>query len=103
MSLGAEKTVAWESRKNVKKLLRDLKGEGVSLIALEQDARSIDYKKAHPTLPTALIVGNEVTGLSRNILTLCDTVVEIPMRGNKESLNVSVAAGIALFRLFDRY
>ena len=101
VSLGAEKTVAWGSRKNVRKLLHELKGEGLSLIALEQDARSIDYKKARPTFPAALIVGNEVTGLSRSILQLCDTVVEIPMRGKKESLNVSVAAGIALFRLFD--
>lgn len=114
VSLGAEKSVPWESRKNISALLRELQASGIKIIAVEQDAGAIDYKKVHPhtkrlfgvgvnvRTPTALIFGNEVLGIRKNVLKMCDGIVEIPMRGKKESLNVSVAAGIVLFRLFDR-
>ena len=64
---------------------------------------AIDYKKVAPknTEKWALVLGNEVGGITQEVLQLCDTVIEIPMRGKKESLNVSVAAGIALARLSD--
>jgi len=51
----------------------------------------------------ALILGNEVRGISKNILKKCDKIIQIPMRGKKESLNVSVAAGIALFELIRNF
>ncbi|MSU56513.1 MAG: TrmH family RNA methyltransferase [Candidatus Taylorbacteria bacterium] len=102
VSLGAEKTVVWEARKSLPALLRKLRKEGVAIIAVEQDAHSVDYKKIKIRKPTAFIFGNEVGGISKNILTLSDTIAEIPMRGEKESLNVSVSAGIVLFRLLDR-
>lgn len=101
VSLGAEKYVPWEVKRNLASLLRLLSAKGVSLIALEQDSRSVDYKKVKTKTPVALIMGSEVGGLSRTVLKLCDSIAEIPMRGHKESLNVSVAAGIALFRFFD--
>ncbi|MBX4210690.1 RNA methyltransferase, partial [Candidatus Parcubacteria bacterium] len=66
---------------------------------IEQSKESIDYKKIKPKKSWALILGNEVGGISPAILKKCDVVCEIPMKGKKESLNVSVAAGIALFRL----
>ena len=102
VSLGAEQSVSWEARKTLKVLLQELRERGIKIIAVEQSERSVDYKKIKISTPTALIVGNEVGGIPQNILTLCDSIAEIPMRGHKESLNVSVAAGIILFRLFDK-
>jgi len=99
VSLGAEKLVLWEYHKNILKLLEKLKREKIYLIALEQAKSSIDYKKVKPKIKTTLVLGNEVRGLSKGILNKCDVVAEIPMRGKKESLNVSVAAGIFLFQL----
>ncbi len=68
-------------------------------MAIEQSSRSIDYKKIKIKYPVAILLGNEVKGLSPALLKACDQVAEIPMRGEKESLNVSVAAGVALFRI----
>lgn len=97
-ALGAEKTIAWE-RAEIVPLIEKLKGEGVQMVALEQSPRSVDYKQYDATAPTALILGNEVGGVEKELLELCDAIIEIPMRGAKESLNVSVAAGIVLARL----
>lgn len=101
-ALGAEKTVPWKQVKNPVKLLEELKREGVFIVGLEQDKRARDYKVARPREKTALLLGNEVRGLSKSLRAPCDELIQIPMRGSKESLNVSVAAGIALFCLFDR-
>ena len=101
-ALGAEKTVAWEQEPEVHKVIKFLKLQGVSVIALEQSEKSIDYKKFVPQPKTALILGEERHGITEDILDLCDAVIEIPMKGEKESLNVAVAAGIALYRLLDR-
>lgn len=100
VSLGAEHSVPWEARGNILALLRALKEKGISIIAVEQDAQSVDYTKVNVRGPAALVVGNEVRGLSKAVLKRCDTIAEIPMRGRKESLNVAVAAGVALFRIF---
>ncbi len=98
-ALGAEKTVAWEKYKDIGKLISKLKKEKIKIIALEQSPEAINYKKLKPKYPIALILGNEVRGISKQILNKCNSVIEIPMRGKKESLNVSVAAGVALFEL----
>lgn len=96
VSLGAEQWVPWEKRGYLKPLMKSLKKAGVQLVALEKSARSSDLVTVSLRPPVALIVGNEVTGLPTDILALCDLVLHIPMHGFKESLNVSVAAGIAL-------
>ncbi len=101
-ALGAEKSVTWEQVANAAKFLGDFKKDGGRIVAIEQDKKALDYKKI--TLlkgPTLFIVGNEVAGLPRRILQQCDVVAEIPMRGSKESLNVSVALGVALFRILN--
>ncbi len=98
-SLGAEKTVAWESVENIKTLMKKLKKEKVNIIALEQSSKSIDYRKIKLGEKTLLILGSEVEGISKDILKMCDQIMEIPMKGEKESLNVSVATGIALFQI----
>jgi len=98
-SLGAEEGVAWEQREDTKELLEELKERGVYIIALEQSAQSVDYKEIRIQKNSVLIVGNEVEGVEEELLTLCDQIMEIPMRGTKESLNVSVATGVALYAL----
>ena len=79
-----------------------MKKIGYALVALEQDERSVDYKAFKPKARQVVVIGNEVDGVSKALLKHVDAIAEIPMRGSKESLNVSVATGIALFRWFDR-
>lgn len=106
-ALGAEKYVPWEQCKQTWRLLEKIKKDGVHVVALEQSPKAVDYRKfkqplgngVSKWLSMALILGNEVGGLSKKILKYCDEIIEIPMRGKKESLNVSVAAGIALYRI----
>lgn len=100
-ALGAEKNVPWEKVKNIKKLLILLREKKYQIVALEQSPQSVDYKKVKCGSRVVFIVGNEVTGLSSDILKLCDVTAEIPMKGGKESLNVSVALGVALFRMLN--
>lgn len=102
-ALSAEKYVPWEKYLDISRLISNLRKEKVQIIALEQSKNSRDYKKFRPRFPMALILGNEVRGISKNILKKCDKIIQIPMRGKKESLNVSVAAGIALFELIRNF
>ncbi len=101
VALGAEKNVVWQEIKNPKKLLVDLKKQKTQIVALEQTENSIDYKKAKISDKVIFVVGNEVNGIEKNILSLADTIAEIPMQGKKESLNVSVAFGVAMFRILN--
>lgn len=95
-ALGAERFVSWEYKKRVSDVLKFLKKQGFQIIALEQDKKAIDIRrfsrKSFGAL--ALIVGNEVSGVSKSVLKHCDKIIEIPMLGKKESLNVAVAFGI---------
>ena len=100
-ALGAEKTLAWKFVKTLPPLLKRLKREGYLIVALEQSAGSVDYRalRVAPGASIALVVGNEVEGLAPKTLEACDYVIELPMRGEKNSLNVAVAGGIALYHL----
>jgi tRNA G18 (ribose-2'-O)-methylase SpoU len=100
-ALGAEKTVAWEYKKTTTEALRELKKAGFQIVAIEQDKKSEDYKKIKIKNKTAIVLGNEVLGVRQSVLKQADVIVEIPMMGKKESLNVSVAFGIVLFRLLN--
>ncbi|OGG54446.1 hypothetical protein A3D62_01980 [Candidatus Kaiserbacteria bacterium RIFCSPHIGHO2_02_FULL_49_11] len=97
VALGAEKTVPWEKVLNLGALLNRLKKDGYSIVAVEQSKRSKDYRTWKGRGKAALIFGNEVRGLSSAVLQHSNLCIEIPMQGSKESLNVSVAAGIILF------
>lgn len=99
VSLGAEKTVAWEYSKKISNVICDLKKQKYKILAVEQDKKSIPYYKLklNKKEKIVLIFGNEVEGVSKNVLTKADKILEIPMAGNKESLNVSVSAGIVMF------
>ncbi|MDP2789223.1 MAG: TrmH family RNA methyltransferase [bacterium] len=106
-ALGAEEYVKWGQIKSLPALLLSLRREGFYLIAIEQDKKSVDYKKVSARGGPAFgwkgglvfVVGSEVGGIPKNILKKCNIIAEIPMRGKKESLNVSVALGIALFQI----
>ena len=97
VSLGAENTILWEKYEKTERLLKQLKKKGYNIVALEQTEKSIDIFQWKPKFPLALVVGNEVRGVEKELLDLCDVYVEIPMVGQKESLNVSIAGGIAMY------
>jgi tRNA G18 (ribose-2'-O)-methylase SpoU len=127
VSLGAEKTVPWEYERLIARVIKKLKAESFLVFALEQSRRSVPYNKIPKSKlrskKICLVVGNEVAGLPQSILKLADAVLEIPMRGvmvrethrsrrmreektlrqaqGKESLNVSVAFGIAAYRIVE--
>ncbi len=100
-ALGAEIFVKWEQKKSISAILSKLKKEKYQIIGIEQDKKSIDYRtlRLRSGRGNAFIVGAEVTGIPKDILKKCDVIAEIPMQGKKESLNVSVALGIALFQI----
>jgi len=102
VSLGAETWMPWEHKKSLKILIKSLKKEGVLIIGLERTKDSIKIERLEDQKingDIALVVGNEVEGIDSEILEICDIVVHIPMYGKKESLNVSIAAGIAMYVL----
>lgn len=115
-ALGAEEFVEWEKVSTLKKAILKLKKEKkekFKIIAVEQSPKSKNYKLIAKSSKLAFVFGNEVTGLSKNDLKLCDEIIEIPMKGfmvrqahhpyntksGKESLNVAVSVGIVLFSL----
>lgn len=97
VALGAETWLTWEQSADPVPVVEDLKKQGYTIVALEKNGVSVDIGVAKITGPVALIVGNEVTGVGADLLALADVVAHIPMRGRKESLNVSVAAGIGMY------
>ncbi|GMU73816.1 MAG: RNA methyltransferase [Candidatus Campbellbacteria bacterium] len=99
VSLGAQNSVAWKHVPSTQDAIVALKKDGVRIVAVEQDTRAKDFKTFSYTAPTAFVFGEETKGISKEVLDMCDDIVEIPMVGKKESLNVSVTAGIILFSL----
>jgi len=99
VALGAEKTIEWKFFENTAEAIEELKKNSFTIIAVEQSEKSIDYKEVKVVDKVAFVFGNEPKGISKEVLSDCDIVAEIPMKGKKESLNVSVSAGIALFRI----
>ena len=104
-ALGSQESVSWEYVKEAKEVIFDLKKQGVKICALElTESSTSHYKLNKENFPMALLVGNEITGVSQELLDLCDMSIEIPQFGIKQSLNVAVAYGIAVFelrRIFD--
>ena len=100
-ALGATDTVSWSFEKDTLKAVRNLKAEGYRLIAVEQVEGSTplnEFPDENGT-PLAVIFGNEVSGISNEVLSECSGSIEIPQAGMKHSLNISVAAGIVLWEL----
>lgn len=99
-ALGSTESVNWEYVKDPVEVVKKLKSENVKICALEITSKSKKYSEAAADdFPLCVIVGNEITGVSQELIDLCDFSIEIPQYGIKHSLNVAVAYGIALFEL----
>lgn len=96
-SLSASETMPWEKVESTSELIARLKNEGVTVAAVELAPGSVPLKEFTEPEHVAYIVGNEVDGVAKETLALADVIVELPMLGQKESLNVSVTAGIILY------
>ena len=99
VALGAEELVEWEYVKEILPVIKELKSQNFNILALEQSENSKNLNDYKSPEMFALIVGNEVEGVHKEVLQKCDAILEMKMKGEKESLNVSVATGIALFEL----
>jgi len=94
-ALGAEKNIPWEHQWHTWRIIDKLKKEKVNIVCLEQTKDSILYTNFKPKFPLALVIGNEVKGVSKSVLKRSDQIINIPMLGQKESLNVSISFGVA--------
>jgi len=101
-ALGAEQNIPWEKHWQTFRLLEKFRREGFNIVALEQGRKSVLINNFKPKFPLVLVLGNERTGLSSAMLKRADQLVEIPMLGKKESLNVAVAFGIAGYLIGQR-
>lgn len=102
-ALGAEHSVDFEYAEDPIQTLRELKKKKVLIVAVETSETAEDYAKFKPSFPVCLVFGNEVTGISPEVLELADTTIQIPMFGMKESLNVVVCGGIILYDIVRKY
>jgi tRNA G18 (ribose-2'-O)-methylase SpoU len=100
---GATSLVAWSHHVDAMEAVRVLKADGYRLAALELTDRSVDYRTIPYTPPLALILGHEVAGVTRPVLEAADWIIEIPMRGRKNSLNVATAVGVVLFEVLRQW
>jgi len=99
-ALGSQESVKWEYVKDPKEVITKLKAEGIKISALELTEKSTSYSQVNSgNFPLCLIVGNEVAGVSQDLLDMCDFTIEITQYGIKQSLNVGVAYGISIFEL----
>jgi len=98
-ALDAEKVVDWEYRRLAQGVLEELREKGYQIVLLEQTEQSIPFQEFKPRGPVCLVLGNEVKGVGEDLLSLCDTAIEIEMSGLKNSLNVTVAYGIVGYHI----
>jgi tRNA G18 (ribose-2'-O)-methylase SpoU len=96
-ALGAESTVPWVQLKNVGCAIERVKKKGYTLVALEIDRSAKCLWEADLSNNIAILIGNEVTGIPDKLLDKCDQIVNIPMLGKKESLNVATALGVIAY------
>ena len=101
-ALGATDSVEWEYVENTIDLINELKSEGVEVASIEQaeDSISLENFKTEPNKTYAIVFGNEVKGGSQEVVSISDSVIEIPQYGTKHSLNISVSCGVVVWDLF---
>ncbi len=103
-ALGAVESVPWSYHKKPLDAIEEIKSSGIKFVVLEQTNESVPiWKLPSDIFPVCIAVGNEIGGITKDIVEAADIVVEIPMNGVKHSLNVAVAYGIAVYRLFEIY
>lgn len=104
-ALGATESVEWSYFSSTLGSINELKTKGYVIIAIEQAVGSIDIADIQviKTEKTAIVFGNEVHGVSDEVMEVCDMCIEIPQFGTKHSLNVSVSAGIVIWEIFKKF
>jgi tRNA G18 (ribose-2'-O)-methylase SpoU len=102
-ALGATRTVPWDYWEDPAAAVRHIQAAGTKVVALEQTPGARDWRAFTYPFPVCLVVGHEVRGVSRGVLELADAVVEVPMAGAKQSLNVAVAFGVLAFEVRRRW
>ncbi|OGG35127.1 hypothetical protein A2363_01340 [Candidatus Gottesmanbacteria bacterium RIFOXYB1_FULL_47_11] len=95
--------VNWEYEKNTIDAVKKLKKQGVNIVAVEQDPRSKPFNKVSYQFPVGIVVGNETTGVAKDVLDAADMIVELPMWGVNKSLNVMVSLGIVLYEITENF
>lgn len=102
-ALGSEKSVEWEYAPTAEQAVRELKAQGYQIVALEHTDAPRDFSQVNYRFPLCLVIGHEITGVSDEVIALADLAVEIPMFGIKQSLNVSVAYGVAIYEIIKKW
>ena len=104
-ALGATESVDWEYRKEALELVKQLKDDNIKVYAIEQaeGALSLENFKITPNEKYAFVLGNEVKGVSQNVVNHCNGIIEIPQEGTKHSLNISVASGVVLWDFYQKF
>ena len=103
-ALGAEDSVRWEHRDDTVALVKELQAEGYTVVSIEQTEHSVSLQDFHCDFGKkyAFVFGNEVDGVSQEVVDQCNASIEIPQYGTKHSLNVSVCAGVVLWAITDK-
>lgn len=103
-ALGAEDSVLWEHRDDTVALVKELQAEGYTVVSIEQTEHSVNLRDFHCDFGKkyAFVFGNEVDGVSQEVVDQCNASIEIPQYGTKHSLNVSVCAGVVLWAITDK-
>jgi 23S rRNA (guanosine2251-2'-O)-methyltransferase len=102
-ALGAQERVAWEYHADAAEALEGLRERGHEIAAVETGLHAVDLFDWRPRFPVAVVLGNELEGVSRAVVERCDVLVRIPMLGMKHCLNVATAAGVVLYELLRKY
>ncbi len=102
-AVGTENWVPWEKAESTVEVIKRLKAQGVQIISVEQDKRSVNYAKlsSHIRFPTAIVCGNETDGVSQDVLDLTDIIVEFPMYGINNSFNVWGSTAIIAYKVLE--
>lgn len=100
-AVGTEEWTPWEKKETTKEVIEELKEKGVSIVAVEQDKRSVSYRNLKPNFPVAIVVGNETNGVKKEILDMADTIVELPMLGVNKSFNVWGSAAVIAYKILE--
>ena len=102
-ALGSTESVPWEHSTKPQQVIKMLKNQGFVIAALEHTTTGVAYTTYNYSYPLCIVVGNEVHGVSDDVLAMCDAAIEIPMFGIKHSLNVAVAYGIVVYHAVMTY
>jgi len=100
-AVGTENWVEWEHCTSALEVVNKLKDNGVQIISIEQDKRSISYTEIKPNFPIALVLGHETKGVRKEVLDASDTIVELPMYGINKSFNVWGSASVVVYKMLE--